>query len=237
MHLLPVNLAPVADICGEQNRFSMSGVFVEFDSGHFEPTTLGWTDHTYRCVATDSKRLLMVEGVCPDSNDYPALDAIEAAPNGECRGLIPGKAWSEHFKKADRLTKRCKYKTILRHVPAVIGKDVATLGATDMESNEVCSTRQVEGRFPPYQEIIPKKPPTVVCHIDPTYMAETLMAMAKLMKDSGESYRVTMEFTPVPQTTKGGEDDEKLPKWVNRPIVLRAANTQQKITGLVMPLS
>lgn len=148
MNLLPANLAPLASVAAkESTKFAMTGVQVEVNA-----------DNTYRAVATDAKRLLMVEGPCENSNEFPDLPAIAGAPNGGSAALVPAKAWASTFAAAAKLTRKvARSKPALGNVATVIGKDVVTFGATDLEQTAAEQTRQLDGRFPPYREIFPKK--------------------------------------------------------------------------------
>jgi hypothetical protein len=217
MHLLPTNLAPLADIAGEQTKFAMNGVRVELlESGR------------YRAVATDSKRLIVVEGEAPaDVTAYPELSALTSAPNGEACATVPAKAWKAHFGKVAKLTggRKLANKPELRSVPVVCGKEVTTLGGTDLEQTAVETTRNVEGRFPPYADLIPSGPGTapVKVTVDPKLLAELLAVVAKL--GSATEPRVTIELRPDPDGT------------VRKPLVFRGADAGQSVTALMMPLS
>ena len=64
----------------------------------------------------------------------------------------------------------------LRAVAVKMGPDRVTLGATDGDDQPLTQTPTVEGRFPPINDIMPKKfgVGLAVVNIDPALFAETL---------------------------------------------------------------
>ena len=186
MNLLPTNLAPLADIAdpNEGTRWAVTGVQLE-----------SFTDGTgWRATATDCKRMVRVSG--PDitkADDYPDLPGMNAAPNGAMKALIPASRWKDFFRNAAKLTKKAK--PALRAVAVKMGPDRVTLGATDGDDQPLTQTPTVEGRFPPINDIMPKKfgVGLAVVNIDPALFAETLGAIAKMM-DPERGEPVTMEI-------------------------------------------
>ncbi|MFL5241247.1 MAG: hypothetical protein ACJ8FY_04000 [Gemmataceae bacterium] len=78
---LPHTLAGLADICADQSaRYSMSGVHVT-DRGH-----------AYELVATDGKRLVLVQGL-NERNPLPN-EVIEAADDSETSAVIAADDWA-----------------------------------------------------------------------------------------------------------------------------------------------
>src|SRR5262249_38953137 len=158
--------APLAAVAAkESTKFAMTGVQIEV------------TENAYCAVATDSKRLLMVEGPCVDANEFPELPTITDAPNGGSSALVPAKTWASTFAAAAKLTRKAaKAKPALGNVATVIGKDVVTFGATDLEATAAEQTRQLDGRFPPYREIFPKAAAKMKVIVDAKMLAELLKA-------------------------------------------------------------
>jgi hypothetical protein len=191
MHLLPVSLAPIADLCDKKTnaRFgATSGVKITVDD-----------KSQFTAVATDGRRLIRVIGTCddpapapPNHNGYPSIAATESAPNGELGAVINAKDWQKAFSEAEKLTRKT-HKPILRNVCAIFGKDVSTLAATDLERVSFHQPRNVDGRFPDFNFVFPKKAPTYSIDVDPYLLAEVLETVAKL-GTSDDGKRVTLNF-------------------------------------------
>jgi hypothetical protein len=78
---LPHTLPGLADICAEESyRYSMSGVHVT-DRGL-----------TYELVATDGKRLLLVQGL--NERNPTTNEVIEAADDSETSAVIAADDWA-----------------------------------------------------------------------------------------------------------------------------------------------
>jgi hypothetical protein len=86
--LLPRNLQALANLCRkEEGRYALTGVH------------LVTTDAGYRAEATDGRVLGRVVANYPASPDeYPALPALDSAPNGQHETTIPADAWKAAFK-------------------------------------------------------------------------------------------------------------------------------------------
>lgn len=233
MNLLPVNLAPLANVAAkESTKFAMNGVQVEFHD-----------DNTYTAVATDSKRIIMVEGRCPDAATFPEIPALKSAPNGKSRALVPTDSWSKTFKDAAKMTKGRYVKPVLQNVAVVCGENEVTFGMTNLAQVETPMTRQLEGRYPPFREIFPRKSPTVRLRVDAKLLADTLKAVAA-MGDDDEYNTVMLEiYDPMPAAPEVDEESGQLPMQepisVAKPFTLTATNKTngQTVSGLCMPLS
>src|SRR5262249_42339045 len=107
--LLPPNLAALSKLCGDTTRYALGGVRLEH------------TDGGYRAVASDGRRLAIVDGpqAAPD-HDYPDLPALTAAGNGASAALVPSAAWQEAFKLPPRGS---RLKAALHSLACVIGPD------------------------------------------------------------------------------------------------------------------
>ena len=213
MHLLPLNLGPIADVCAsaEHSRFgATTGVqlTVKRDASGIE---------CYSAVATDGRRLIAVEGETTDGKEYPHVAALAAAPNGAMSATIDGRTWKKLFTGAGKLVGKRGCNPKCRAVAVVMGEQVSTIGATNLESANVETVRNLEGRFPNWKQVVPMETQAeYVVQFDPAIMAETLSAMAKIVGD--ESHRVVMRLNG------------------DSPIVLQAANAEGKVTGVVVPL-
>lgn len=219
MHLLPTNLAPLACIAGDSSaRFGTSGIQLEANGKEFT------------AVATDGKRLVVVNGEFVSAShsvdgkmverEYPHLDALASAPNGEKSALIPATDWKKVMMESSRLTKRTS-NPILRSLPVVMGKNVSTFAATDMDRTMFHQPRNIEGRFPAWRQVIPaEKDLAYRINVDPLLLAETLETIAKLNEGSGLK-AVTLAFN---------RSNEK-------PFTITAHGGESKIQAVVVPLS
>lgn len=228
MLLLPNNLACLAksaDTNTSGARWAVTGIQLEsVDNGK-----------GYVAVATDTKRLVVVEGgIQHDETDYPKPDALAAAPNGGTKALIPAEFWESMFKNAAKNTKKSRM-PILKNVGIAMTDGVmnekgeyttppsVTMGWTNVDQHEVSTSRIVEGRFPPYRDIIPKRP-TYTVAFEPQFLIDAVETLKTMMpaSDKENECRVEIGFT----------SDTK-------PIVMRMQNSDlgQKITILVMPLA
>ncbi len=105
MHLLPLNLACVADHASSgDSRWSVDGIQVELQP-----------NNAFRVVATDTKQLLQVDGFAVgDASDYPTWPGLETAPNGHAKALIPAKGWKAFFQSATKTAPKRTTKPELR---------------------------------------------------------------------------------------------------------------------------
>lgn len=211
-HLLPVSLAPIASICATEGqvRFgATTGVKIDIATAD--------DGAQFTAVATDGRRLLRVIGTCDqakptgaDASQYPDLPAVASAPNGQLGAIVPAKEWTKIFRDAEKLTR--KTKPILRNVAAVFGEKVSTFCATNLEIDSTSTPRQLDGRFPNTNQVIPifseARPPVYEIAVDPSILAELLETVAKLGTDC-EAKRVTMSFqNPTePFTIRGHAPD------------------------------
>lgn len=194
-HLLPSNLAGLADVCARENwRYSLAGVRIAV------------CGDTYRAEATDGKTLVRVEGESDDARLYPELSALVSAPNGQTSALVPSKDWKEAFRGAEKI----RAKPLLRNVAAVLGDQVVTLATTDLDSQRVTSPRQVDGRFPDTDLVTPKRTaqPVVSVCFDAKRLIDLLkVALAFVACD--EPHAVTLDVfdpaSPVRVTTGNGQ--------------------------------
>jgi hypothetical protein len=203
MNLLPTNLAPLADVADQREgtRWAVSGVQLEsLTDGNGMPA--GW-----RATATDTKRLVRVTGpdVTPLEN-YPDLPGMTTAPNGAVKAIIPTSRWKDFFRNTSKLTKKAP--PALRAVAVKMGDEVVTMGATDGNDKPMTQTPIIEGRFPPVDDIMPKKIRTgahVAC-FDGRLLAETLAAITAMCpKDDTPAIRFEFweGYKPALLTTTG----------------------------------
>lgn len=204
MHLLPTNLAPLADMVAKnEGKYAMTGIHLRVHG-----------DNTYCAAATDGRRLLVVSGECPgDATDFPHA-TIRKAPNGATESIIPAPTWRKTFKDASKATRRMqKLAPHCRTVATVIGKKVTTFATAEPTQT---GTDNVEGRFPPYMDVIPKGAGTAGLDVDAKELADLLLAAAACGET--ETNRVRLELH-----RKGM-------------VILRAGSEKQSVIGLSVGL-
>lgn len=208
-HLLPANLGPLAELAGrESQRYSTTGVRL---------TLCG--DNTYRAEVTDGRKAATVTGDCEDADQYPHLEAIASAPDGETRSVVPASDWRAAFKGVGK-GKVVRGKPILANVAVVMGKEVTTLASTDLERVQAAQPRNVDGHFPDLASLmdgVDAEPMGSSVNVDARDLIDLLKAALAVAGDTG---RVTLEL-----------------RGAGTPVVVRARRQGQRFDGLLMPLT
>jgi hypothetical protein len=229
---LPVNLGAVADVAdstGRGGRFTLEAVQLSVKEEFREVPPAGdkvgppnrIAEKHYRAAATDTKVLMMVEGECGSTEEIPGLAAVLNAPNSATSAMVPYKEFKKVFADATKKTKKRYLAAACKQVVASLGKEVATFGCTDTESEEVKQTTLHLGLFPNVDDILNstrKKKPVVKISFDPNYLAKLAKIAAGYCDD--ESQRVDMEIY--------GE---------SKPAIMTVTTATQKVTMLIMPLA
>lgn len=211
MHLLPTSLRALSPICAssEHSRFgATTGIQLECKP-----------DNTYTATATDGRRLVVVEGSCKEA-DYPHMDALAAAPNTATTAVIPAKAWKETLTKAEKIGKgRNVHEKFKETVAVVLGDQLTSFGATNLEQQMFEQTRNVGGKFPNWRQVVPiESKAEYRINVDPILLAEVLKAVSDVGCDE-ETKRVVLHFHG------------------NSPMVITARRENgPKVTGVVVPL-
>src|SRR3984957_7152350 len=206
MLLLPRNLASLVKItASESARFALTGVKVS-ETPATETQPAG-----YVVEATDGKRLIRVSGPNVDNPaEYPSIPALDAAPNGQTTALIPGKEFERAFKECPK-----KGKPALQSVACVMGAAVSPLATTDLQSSLVRQPRNVDGRYPNTDHVLPKGEPVAAQHVSADLLAELLEVLKHF---SGDGTAVTIEIHAN-----------------GAPMVVRATNGTQRAVAALMP--
>jgi hypothetical protein len=182
----------------DQGRWSMNGVEVT-DPG----------DGTFCCVGTDGRYLLVVRGIqAGDGKGHLGCPPDRAV-------LVPAVAWTEAFRKMPKLLDQPHWSKKPATVEVALeGQKVRLSGH---ERNFTCD--QVDGRFPDWRQVLPKKPPAFSIYVDPERLADLLKTVQGMI---GESHKVTLAFW---------KDSEPLA------IVAREPETGLCLDGIIMPLT
>jgi hypothetical protein len=206
MMILPNNLGGLADCCADGSKRFGGTCGVELrDMGA----------RTYQVAATDGRKAVIVRGLqSVDAANFPNLPALKTAPNTATTAVVLAKDWKDAFKLSHRTKDRLD---IPNSLAVVLGNSLTTFAATDLERARVLQVRNVEGRFPEVDGIIPSGEPKRTVDVDPSLLIDVLKAALAFTDD--ESKRVTIELRD------GGT-----------PIVVRRKNNDQEFIGLVVPL-
>lgn len=201
MKLLTKGHAVVARAAStDETRYILNGVYLEE------------TEKGMKATATDGKMLATVEdeSIGFTALDYPANVIPATAPNGAKTAIVPTDVFVSAFKG---LPGRKSRLPVLQNVAVTMGATETTLGTTDLATPIVRTARNIEGTFPNYKQIIPKKS-TFAIKFDPK-----LLGVALKIAQDFELTGVDMEFT-----------DNK------SPVKITGKRNGQTLTVVVMPL-
>lgn len=182
--LVPPEAFKVSKACDtekESTRYALGAVKLERKDGRG------------RAVATNGRMLAMVEWSEPDTSEYPHPAARE-----DCDRLIARAQWDE-LAKVHAKNARKQFKEILRH--AVIGNhenpNLVTTVTIDTDLNQsVKDCRVMEGRFPKYEDCIPKYGPSdcVEVRMDADMLVE-LLEMANKDDDGNRHVNIMVPLS------------------------------------------
>jgi len=148
-------------------RFALNGVELRRDA-----------DGHPRATVTDGRRLLTVEWTEPAPADYPPC--INATPQEGFCVLIDRRDWGA----AAKMPPRKSPKAILLNVAVdeSMANGELTMGATDLATVQKIAVKPIEGRFPKWDDCLPKyrAPECVRIGIDPSLLASTLKVLGAL---------------------------------------------------------
>jgi len=203
---LPASLAALTRCAGEESRYSLAGVQLTDPGGG-----------QYKVTVTDGRRLIHVQGYCPETKTEPAGE-LGCPPDVPV--YVPRDAWDTMFRFAPKLL-GYQRSTLLRPGEKNAPVRVARLSDARLllsSMDRTLTTQQLEGKFPDWRQVMPKGNPIAVVSVQPKLLAETLTALAAMLGD--EFQKVTLCFF------KPGE-----------PIGLVAKNSVACIDALLMPLT
>lgn len=217
--MIPASVGALAPLAGDGGRYATQGVRVSL------------REDGYRAEATDGRMLGILTGPYPsEAGDYAGLPDLSSAPNGESAATVPARPLAAACRAANaaaklkRDAKRRGARSAAPAVAVVIGRDVTTLGAGPATQGEAPAhsdcVKNVEGRFPDTDFVIPRDAAKASVVVNADQLAELLKAAAEACYD-GDISRVTLELRG-PQT----------------PVVLRASGPRgERFLGVLMPLS
>lgn len=173
--ILPIGLARLADFAQSRDstaRFTCNGIHAEtLDT---EPDSEGKpTKPAFRLTVTDTKRLAVYYPPVGDPSVSDGQAArIAAAPNGAKSAIIPIDSWKE-------LT-GTKVKTPTGIVLGEPGTGQNSPTVTIVGANSTATVDGIEGRFPPFEQFIPRQKPEFAAAFCPRLMGESLLAISKM---------------------------------------------------------
>jgi hypothetical protein len=204
---LPATLGPLARCAADdQGRYSMNGVQVS-DPG----------DGTFRCAVTDGRRLLVARGICPERGH------LNCPPDAHV--VVPTGAWNEAFRKIPKLVPQNGRWSSPKPPDAV---SFEFTGGPQMHQAKVrvatgersFNCDPIDGRFPDWNQVIPKGPPAFAIRVNPELLANLLTAMSQMLGEDCQT--VTLCFWK-PETPLG--------------VVAKDSATGLCLDGLLMPLT
>lgn len=171
---LPVAVGKLVDLCsrGDSRYSGTAGVQVtDCENG------------LWRCAATDGRFMAVIQGHIEVPGGYEPDGLAEAG----CKTVIvPADAWKEIFKgKGGNLV--------------IVSSDSINIVLERCQVamvNRTVNTRAIDGRFPPYQHVIPKIEPTAFIHVDPGYLADIAKVAESIIKDDENHASVQFGFYP-----------------------------------------
>jgi hypothetical protein len=190
--LLPANLSHVTKCCAADIRYALAAIRVVA------------TEDGYRVEATDARRLARVDGSnAGDPSKFPEIPALTTAPNGASEALIPAKI----FAKACKDVNTRQFGPEERRALAVrLGKEVSTLATIDEDGGSlVRQPRNVEGRFPNTDAVMPTGKPVASIMVDAAMLAELLQVAAQF---ADQGYVTIDLFGKGPARITGKNDSQ-----------------------------
>lgn len=198
------HLAVLGAVSTDEKRYILNGV-------KFEETKTG-----LKAIATDGRVLAIVESTDdPKCSEYPTIQGIEAAKNTADSALVPTQAIRNVLKSWPKTSRTLP---ILDNAIVKFTDKVSTFATTDLESPNIVEAKNIEGQFPNYEQIIPRKgSATFQIVVDPVKLANTLMMAAKIT--TSDSASVLLSF-----------------QGSLNPFVVTGENLGFTFTGVVMPM-
>jgi hypothetical protein len=215
MHLLPLSLGRLAEHTTRHGfQYALGCVLLRLNP-----------DNTFEAVATDARMLVRVAGPCVAPADtFPAIPEFDAAPDDRSTALIPAGAWKDAFTMARKLARPRTAAPAVSCVAVRIGETHTTFAAANEYVPWVESVANVNGRFPPYEDILAALPRARQDRLvlDPGLMT-SLMETAAAFCGEDDPYRPRVKVE-----TRGPA----------KPVVLRAGfGDGPRFTGILMPIA
>lgn len=178
MLYLPKNVERLVSVASKDDgtRYALGGVRC-FDY-----------DTHYCLMATDGRRMGCVQGVNDGPDEMFGPDLL-AKPDTLKEYCVPAKDWTAGFRQphSDRWRKDDRAKFLLL-------SDCAEGKANITFASSAGSMRMegLEGRCPPFRDIVPKSAPLATCKVNAKYLADVLLLAAQYA--DGETLTTTLAF-------------------------------------------
>jgi len=176
-------------------------------------------------IATDGRRLVVIDTPDDKPEDFPAVPGFEAKKNG--RPFLLGSDGAKTLEKKIPKPSKCRFKPILQNMAMVSKGHSATFAATDLDVNAapegtgVWKYTAMQGKFPDWKGVVKHfdtAETQATVELDGSMIAEVLAYLHKFSEERG----VTLEV-------QGPGDALR--------ITAENKSTGQKAFALVMPLS
>lgn len=173
-------------------------------------------------VATDGHLLGIISPAVMPASEYPAFPGRPAEEPALEPCTIPA---DELLKASKAVPKPRRFNSfpILQHVyvntAASNPNGSATFHTTDLETVQTITAKKLEGKFPTYQQVIPKTEPVYRVCLD-AVLLERVAKAAKKLKAGKTPAPIELEF----HANHLG------------PVAFEVKGTEQTLTGLIMPM-
>lgn len=137
-----------------------------------------------RVSATDGKSLIEVTAPTIPAADLPTIEGFDAGANGAREAIVPTDAYKEAFKPLKAGVPCCR-----ETLAVTLQPERVTLASTDLATSRVSPVTPIEGKYPDFAHVFPEGPSTYAVVFDARRLGETLLAIADILEDAGESNR------------------------------------------------
>lgn len=171
--LIPKCIFPVVKFSAkEKTRYALNSVLLDRKGNDGGP----------RAIATDGRRLIIVEWNEPEPDKYPTLEGLPHEkpdkPNVEGT-MVPVSAWE----KACKAIPKMKFRPVLEHaIFDETDSETVRMGATDLETVEKFESRKLEGHYPEFDTIVPTDlTDYVTLGVSPALLCETVKVVETIV--------------------------------------------------------
>lgn len=195
MIFLPKTLSHLIPLTADDNgRFAMSGVrLIELDGG----PEVG---PCFRVEVTDGRRAVIVRAPCePHELDAHAASMLPVLDPAGVQGIVP----ADHFLRAIKAVPKPTYQYEPRLIVS-LGQDEVILATHET----VIRTPYLQGRYPDFEAVLPKKPAPVCFKVNPHLLIELLKAAAACCEDAQAPWVEVLYWSdgaPVGIITRGAD--------------------------------
>lgn len=198
----------------EANRYTMNGILVTPDA------TVATNGHYLVWCGTEPER---------ESEDYPQIEGFKGASDA----FKPFVLDRDAALAIAKVTPSKENIPILNHV--AVSEDGSQIAVTDLDRPQVFPVRGMTGKFPQYEQVIPKLEDAVFAiSVDASYLAQIARQFAGFVSDE-RNHRVTLSF--YADSLKSDEPTATVGRDVSgHPIRFDGVRDGQGMTAVLMPI-